>query len=252
MEFCRDNSMKSQTNRRRWQRCLVPFLWVLLVSVAWAAPSPPGGAKFEAGFDYRLIDPPVRIPGAEPGKVTVVEFFWYGCPHCYRLEPYLDKWLKHKPPGVQFIRIPAPLNAAWTVHARAYYAAKELGVLSRLFQPLFNAIQREGSALGTEDALADFFARHGVKPAAFRTAYGSFTVDAEVRRARALAQRIGITGVPTVVVAGKYRTGMELAGSDRRLIAIVNYLVRKESRRGLHAGAFKSAAASAANQSTAR
>ncbi len=252
MDFGRDNPMKSQTNRRRWQRCLVPFLWVLLVSVAWAAPAPPGGAKFEAGFDYRLIDPPVRIPGAEPGKVTVVEFFWYGCPHCYRFEPYLDKWLGHKPPGAQFIRIPAPLNPTWTVHARAYYAAKELGVLPRLFQPLFDAIHRKGPALGTEDALAGFFARHGVKPAAFRAAYGSFTVDAEVRRARALAQRIGITGVPTVVVAGRYRTSLELAGSDQRLIDIVNYLVRKESRRGTRAGALKSATAPAANQSTAR
>lgn len=204
------------------------FLYLLLTAGAWAAT--PVQAQFDAGFDYHLIDPPVQIPGAKPGKITVVEFFWYGCPHCYRFEPYLDRWLKHKPADVQFIRIPAPLNPTWTVHARTYYAAKELGVLPRLFQPLFNAIHREGPGLATENTLARFFAHHGVKAAAFRAAYGSFSVDAEVRRARALAKRIGISGVPTLVVAGKYRTSLELAGSDQRLIGIVNYLVRKQAR----------------------
>ncbi len=248
--------MKSRRNgrtRRLRPRCV---LWLLPCLLLVAGASHVGAyaastAEYDAGFDYKLIDPPATVPGAEPGKVTVVEFFWYGCPHCYRFEPYLDKWLEHKPDYVQFIRIPAPLNPTWTVHARAYYAAQELGVLPRLFQPLFDAIQRQGPALATEDALAGFFTRHGVKPAAFRAAYGSFSVDAKVRRARALAQRVGVTGVPTLMVAGQYRTSLERAGSDQRLIDIVAYLARKAAAERRGAARLKSAGPAAANQSGA-
>ncbi|HQU14628.1 MAG: hypothetical protein B7Z66_04695 [Chromatiales bacterium 21-64-14] len=210
--------------RFRW------VLWAALVLVPGFAQAGPAKPQFDAGIDYKVIDPPVAIPGAAKGKVTVVEFFWYGCPHCYHFEPYLDAWLEHKPADVQFIRIPAPLNPTWTIHARAYYAAQELGVLNRIHRPLFDAVQKEGPQLASEDALTAFFAQHGVKAADFRAAYESFTVDAEVRRARALAQSMGISGVPTLVVDGKFKTDASLAGGNEKILQVVDYLVRRESR----------------------
>lgn len=168
-----------------------------LAVVAAEAPSVP----FKEGQDYaRLANP---VPVATPGKIEVVEMFWYGCPHCYDLEPSTQAWLKRKPDNVAFVRIAVSFGASWEPGARAYYAAEALGVLDKLHQPLFEAYHQR-RPLGDVDALAAFAAEHGVDAEAFRKAYTSFQTETQLRRGNQLAQRYGIRGVPAVIVDGTY------------------------------------------------
>ncbi|HKK14346.1 MAG TPA: thiol:disulfide interchange protein DsbA/DsbL [Gammaproteobacteria bacterium] len=184
--------------------------------------------SFDEGIEYQRIDPPV--PTDSGHKVEVVEFFWYGCPHCYHFEPELDKWLAHKPKDVEFKRIPAILGSRWAPLARAFYTEKLLGVFDKTHQALFDAIHKDRrlKLLRDEGALADFFAQHGVSKDKFRSTYNSFAVDMDVRRARDLTQRYGIDGVPSMAVAGRYRTSGQLAGDNQRMLDVVDFLVRKE------------------------
>jgi len=168
-----------------------------LAVIAAEAPSVP----FKEGQDYaRLANP---VPVATPGKTEVVEMFWYGCPHCYDLEPSTQAWLKRKPDNVAFVRIAVSFGASWEPGARAYYAAEALGVLDKLHQPLFEAYHQR-RPLGDVDALAAFAAEHGVDAEAFRKAYTSFQTETQLRRGNQLAQRYGIRGVPAVIVDGTY------------------------------------------------
>ena len=158
-------------------------------------------SPFKEGQDYaRLANP---VPVATPGKTEVVEMFWYGCPHCYDLEPSTQAWLKRKPDNVAFVLIAVSFGASWEPGARAYYAAEALGVLDKLHQPLFEAYHQR-RPLGDVDALAAFAAEHGVDAEAFRKAYTSFQTETQLRRGNQLAQRYGIRGVPAVIVDGTY------------------------------------------------
>ncbi len=188
-------------------------------------------AEEQSSTGYEAVSPPQ--PTTNPAKVEVIEFFWYGCPHCYSFEPSLSKWLKTKPANVEFIRIPAVFSEEWGKHAKAYFTAEALGVIDAVHGDLFDGIQQAKQVgkheLETEDQLAKFFAAHGVKEADFREAYNSFMVDSKMRQAPALAAKYGITGVPAIIVNGKYRTNGTLAGSQEKMIDVINTLIKKES-----------------------
>nr|MDQ2695726.1 thiol:disulfide interchange protein DsbA/DsbL [Pseudomonadota bacterium] len=187
---------------------------------------------FQEGTHYRRLAEPVPTSTA-PDKVEVVELFWYGCPHCFAMEPTLNKWLENaKPPAAEFVRIPAALSRSWEVHARLYYTAEALGVLDQLHGEIFEAIHVQRLPLRSEDEAAEFFAKHGVDAAAFRKAFNSFDVDVNMRRSKELVKKYGVTGVPSIIVAGKYETNGSMAGSYETLFEIVNYLVQKESGQG--------------------
>ena len=168
-------------------------------------------------------------PTQNPDKVEVIEFFWYGCPHCYSFEPALSEWLKNKPENVEFIRIPAVFSKLWGKHAKAYYTAEALGVVDKVHADFFDAIQNKRQKLTSEDELADFFAAHGVDKQAFHEAYNSFLVDAKLRQAQAMAPRYGVTGVPAIIVNGKYKVTASLAKSQDNMINVMNELIKKES-----------------------
>lgn len=176
---------------------------------------------------YELVDPPQ--PTGDPAKVEVLEFFWYGCPHCYHLEPDLNAWLKKKPANVEFIRQPAIFDARWGAHAKAYFTAEALGIVDKVHNDFYEAIQNQKRALETESELAAFFKEHGVAEDEFRKAYKSFAVDTKMRQAATMAQRYGITGTPAIVVNGKFRTSGSLAKSFPRMIEIMNDLIAQES-----------------------
>jgi protein dithiol oxidoreductase (disulfide-forming) len=187
-------------------------------------------AEEQSSTGYEAVSPPQ--PTTNPAKVEVIEFFWYGCPHCYSFEPSLSKWLKTKPDNVDFIRIPAVFNEEWGKHAKAYYTAEALGVVDAVHSDLFDEVQKAKQenkhALETEEELAKFFVAHGVKDSDFREAYNSFMVDSKIRQAPALAAKYGITGVPAIIVNGKYKTNGTLAGSQEKMIDIINTLIKKE------------------------
>ena len=211
------------------KRFCVWLLALCLLPVAAWAEQKSGG--YVEGIEYQRITPPVQT-NVPPGKVQVVEAFWYGCPHCYHFEPYLQKWLQHKPANVVFERVPAQLNPGWSIGARVYYTEEALGILDKAHDAVFDAIHRDRTLLpDNPQAFAKFFAdKFGIDQNKFMEVYNSFAVDVKVAHAKKLVQAYGINGVPSVIVAGKYRTDGSMAGgSFENLLKIVNYLVEKES-----------------------
>jgi thiol:disulfide interchange protein DsbA len=185
-------------------------------------------AKYKEKIHYELVQPPQ--PTTTDGKVEVVEMFWYGCPHCNNLEPYVHRWLKRKPKEAEFVRIPAVFRPSWEIHARAFYTAEVLGVLDKTHSAMFNAIHNQRRKLATEEELMEFFAEHGVSNDDFKRVFKSFAVEAKVRRAKDLSHRYGIQGVPALIVDGKYRTSAQLAGGPANIFKVVNFLVEEQAK----------------------
>jgi thiol:disulfide interchange protein DsbA len=177
---------------------------------------------------YETLSPPQLTQNQD--KIEIIEFFWYGCPHCYSLEPELEKWLKTKPDNVEFIRQPAIFSSLWGKHAKAYYVAEALGVVEKVHSDFFDAIQNKKQKLTSEDQLAKFFVAHGVDETEFRNTFNSFLVDAKLRQAKSMAPRYGITGVPAIIINGKYKTTGPLAKSQKNMIEVMNRLIQQESQ----------------------
>lgn len=188
-----------------------------LIGVRAAEPSAP--PAFQEGKDYAKLA--TTVPVATPGQPEVIEFFSYRCPHCYQLEQSAEDWLKRKPSTVTFVRIPIYVGYQpnYESAARAYYAAEALGVLAKIHQPLFKAIQQERRALDTPEELAAFFAEQGVNADDFLKAYKSFQTETQLRRGAQLAQRYGVRGVPAVMVNGQYEI------RSRQMFEVVDYLL---------------------------
>ena len=181
----------------------------------------------EKGYDTLSPAQPVK----NPAKVEVIEFFWYGCPHCYNLEPYLNKWLENKPANVEFIRQPAAFSKVWADHAKAYYVAETLGVVDKLHGDLFEVIQKNPkTSLRTDEQLLAFFTAKGVDKAKVEEAIGSFMVDTKVRQSKVTPARYGLTGVPALIVNGKYKITGRLAGSHENMITVLEKLIAEESK----------------------
>lgn len=183
-------------------------------------------AKADDGYEVLTPAQPVQ----NPEKIEVIEFFWYGCPHCYSLEPSIAKWLETKPANVEFIRQPAVFSDLWGKHAKAFFTAQALGVSDKVHADLFDAIQNKKQKLTSEDELAKFFVAHGVKEDDFRAAYNSFLVDTKLRQAQTMGPRYGITGVPTLIVNGKYRVTATTAKSQENMINVMNRLIQQETK----------------------
>jgi thiol:disulfide interchange protein DsbA len=205
---------------------LKKFFFLTLFSVATLVQAEPATEAKSVG--YETLSP--AQPTQDKTKVEVIEFFWYGCPHCYAFEPILNKWLKTLPKNVQFIRQPAAFSELWEKHAKAYYVAEALNMVDKVHADFFDAIQNKKQKLETEEELAKFFVAHGVKEASFHEAFNSFGVDTNVKKAKTVPPRYGITGVPTMVVNGKYVTSGSLAGSHENMIKILDQLIAKESK----------------------
>ncbi|MBD3609616.1 MAG: thiol:disulfide interchange protein DsbA/DsbL [Gammaproteobacteria bacterium] len=186
-----------------------------------------GQAVAEA-FGYFDIKP--AQPTSSGNKIEVVEMFWYGCPHCNQFEPFINSWKKRQQADVAFKRIPAIFNARWELHARAYFTAEVLGVLDKVHTPMFDAIHKQKKTLATQAALAELFARHGVDKSQFNRSFRSFAVNSKVNWAKKLTKSYQIDGVPTMVVAGKYRTSASLAGGHQQVLNVVDDLVKQERR----------------------
>jgi len=204
------------------------FCVLTLLGLAFVTAS--AQAAYQEGVDYERIVPAQPTVAAK-GKVEVVELFWYGCPHCFRFEPYIERWLPTVKDRVDFIRLPAILRPSWAIHAKAFYTAKALGVFDQIHRPLFDAIHVEKRHLGDEDSLADFFAEHGVDKAAFHKAFNSFSVDSEVKRAMQMTRRYRAMGTPAMVVDGKYLTDPGMANGFVNILKVVDSLVDKELKK---------------------
>lgn len=178
------------------------------------------GPSLAAAADYRTLEG--ARPGDDPDTIEVIEFFWYGCPHCYNFEPHIQRWKQDLPEGVEFRLMPAVFSPSWELHGRAFYAASVMGVLDRFHEPMFRAMHEEGRRLDTEAKLGAFVADLGIDRQQFIDTMGSFAVDAKIRRAKSLQKAYGISGTPSIVIDGRYVTSGSLAGSFDRMIAVIN------------------------------
>jgi thiol:disulfide interchange protein DsbA len=176
---------------------------------------------------YENLTNPVKTDN--PEKIEVLEFFWYGCPHCYQFEPHIKEWLETKPENVEFKSVAAPLNPAWKVHSQAFYAAEILGVLDQFHEPMFDAIHKEKKSMRKPKDIAKLAESLGLDGDKFAKTMKSFAVDAKIRQSMQKAQEVGISAVPTVIINGKYRTSGSVAGSYPNLIKVLNQLIAQES-----------------------
>lgn len=211
---------------------LTTFALLMAFNIACAEDEPAQpeaeGRTIEEGREFARVVP-AQPTSAAPGQVEVLEFFWYGCPHCYQAEKHIEEWLQDLPEDVVFRRIPATLNQGWVTMTRAYYAAEQLGVLDTMHPALFAAFHENGTLLANEDQLAAYFREHaGIEEAAFREAFNSTAVSSRVQRADVLSRRHRVSGVPTMTVNGKYRTDPNQAGGYAELVDTVQILVQWE------------------------
>lgn len=177
-------------------------------------------ADFVEGKDYRVLDNPENI---KDDVIIVREFFWYGCPHCYKLEPHMQKWAKTRAKDVAFFQTPAAMNPVWENNARGFYAVQAMGELEKTHSELFDTILKDGKQLFDQNSLADWYATKGVDKNKFNSLFNSFAVTTKVERSKAGAVRYKLTGVPAVVVQGKY----VVSGEDAKVPQVVDFLVDK-------------------------
>jgi thiol:disulfide interchange protein DsbA len=192
----------------------------LLTAFAVSPLAAPLASLAQSAPAYTELKPPLPSDGS--GKIEVVEFFWYGCPHCYRLEPKIETWVKKLPPEAVFRRVPAVFNERWALDATIFYAFDALGVLPKLHWPLFEAIHRNGLVTSNRQALDEWLTKNGVDAKKFEEAAKSFGVQAKVRRAARLTLDSKIDGTPAMTVAGRYLVpnGEQILGTVDKLIDV--------------------------------
>ena len=187
---------------------------------AWAQ----GGAPAE-GKDYVKLAQPLAVP---PGKLEVVEFFWYGCPHCNAFEPSLEAWLKKLPGDVAFRRVPVAFrDEPYVAHQRIFYALDEMKLVEQMHRKVFYAIHADRQRLDKPADIAAFMAKNGVDANQFLAHYNGFSMQAKLAQAAQLAKAYRIDGVPTLGVQGRYFTSPSLAGSNERALAVADWLIQQ-------------------------
>jgi thiol:disulfide interchange protein DsbA len=193
-----------------------------------AATNTPATEHFKEGANYRKVVP-AQPTNVAPGKVEVVEFFWYGCGHCFKLDPAVETWRgKGKPQYVEFARVPAMWNDTLRMHARLFYTAEALGKLEELHSTIFREIHVNNDPLSTVEQMTAFFKKHGVSPDEFQKAFASFAVESKLQRADFLNRRYLINSVPQVAINGKYLTDEGMAGGEPELFQIIQELAAHE------------------------
>jgi len=175
------------------------------------------------GVDYTELKP--AQPVETPGKIEVLEFFWYGCPHCYSLEPLLEQWVPRLPKDAVFRRVPAVLNPGWASDSAVYYAFEALGVLERLHRPYFDAIHRDRLVPRDSAALNAWLQKNGVDPKKFEETSKSFGVQSKVRRATQQSAAYRIDGTPALAVNGRYTVSAEQGRTQRNMLDTASYLI---------------------------
>jgi thiol:disulfide interchange protein DsbA len=195
-------------------------LFSLFVVLLMAAPL----AWAQGKYQYTELKPPQPVE-AQGKNVEVVEFFWYGCPHCYNLEPLIETWVKKLPPDVQFKRIPAVFNERWAHDAAIFYTFDAMGLLDKLHRPFFDAIHRDHLRTDNPDALAQWLQKNAVDPKKFQETMKSFSVQSKTRRAVQLTTAYKIDGTPAMAVQGRFTVSTEQGRSREGMLDTVSYLV---------------------------
>jgi len=201
---------------KRW--IAVPLMMIASLAMA---------DKYSDGNGYTTLSEPV--PVLADGKIHVEEAFWYGCPHCFHLENYVEPWKKTLPADVEFTLVPAMFGRAWVAHAQLFYTADVLGILDKVHTPIFRAIHLEKQRLLSEDDQRDFLVEHGgITEKQFDKAYENFAVKSRMQQADKRIRSFRINGVPALIVNGKYVVNASSAGGQENMTDVVNFLIEKE------------------------
>src|SRR5260221_10355284 len=172
---------------------------------------------------YAPLNPPQ--PTDSPGKIEVVEFFWYGCPHCYSMEPAVNAWLKTMPKDVVFKRVPAYPSESWGPMVSMYYTLEAMGLLDPFHAKVFDAIHKQNVNLNSKAKRDEWLKANGIDPAKFAEVEKSFSVSTKVARARQLTQGYKVDSVPRFVVNGKYVTSGEQAGGNEKIFPTIDQMI---------------------------
>jgi thiol:disulfide interchange protein DsbA len=199
------------------------FLVAAFVAAAAAIVLPAAQAQPKPDADYSELK--AVQPVETKGKIEVVEFFWYRCPHCYSLEPMLEPGVKKLPPDVQFRRIPAVLSDSWAIDAGFFYTFEALGVLDKVHRSFFDAIHKDRLVITSETAVTEWLKKNGIDRKKFDETYKSFGVQAKIKRAGQLSAAYKLEGVPMLAVQGKYTVSAEQGGSQAGMLATTDYLI---------------------------
>lgn len=208
----------------------MPFArYLAAIALALSLASLPTAAQaITDGVDYATL--PVVQPTNSKGKVEVIEFFAYTCPHCFHFEPMLNAWAKKLPGYVVLKREPVIFNDSWEPMARAYFALKDMGALDRLHDAVFKAIHVENQNLMVPDVFFDWGAKQGLDRAKLKATYYSFSVSADISRAKAMQRAYQIRGVPTLAINGKYTTSASMTGSYEKSLMVTDLLIEQERK----------------------
>ena len=188
------------------------------------------GAPVE-GRDYVKLSQ--RQPVQDPKRLEVIEFFWYGCPHCFAFEPVLEAWLKKMPPDINFRRMPVAFREVpFVLHQKLYFALEVMGLVDPMHRKAFNARHGDRNPLNTPAAIGDFVAKNGVDRAKILDTMSSFGVAGKAKQAAALSAGYKIDGTPAIGIDGRYYTSGSLAGSNERSLAVTDYLIAQARKGG--------------------
>ena len=182
----------------------------------------------DAGIDYKEVTPPQ--PTESGNKIEVVEFFWYGCPHCYAFEPSLNAWTKKLPADVMFRRIHAQFTPQWVQHAKLFYALDALGEIERLHRKCFDTIHGERRDLLKDADMIEWAAQNGIDKAKFSDTLKSFGVAGKMQRAKQVIANYKVDGVPTLAVNGKFITSPSIANGQEKCLAVMDFLIDQERK----------------------
>lgn len=195
------------------------FFGLILASII------PAHAEIIEGRDYITLANPQ--PTDDKQSIEVIEFFWYGCPHCNELHPHIDNWRKNAPQDVKFRYVPAIFRTNWTPGAKTFYAMEVLDIFNELHDKVYNAIHRDKIDLSKEALLFDWIEKQGIQREKFINAYNSFSVQNQVARISQMMRQYKLTGVPALVVDGKYLTSGKMSGTPRDTVQILDELINK-------------------------
>ena len=204
-------------------RRTLPVIAVLLLALAATCGQAQVQSVPQLGRDYVRLDPP--RPVASGDKIEVIEFFYYGCPVCYELEPTLARWVFNLPGSVVLRRVPALSSENWDNFAKLFYTLEAVGQLGRLHWPVYDNFHFDGVRLNEETAMGNWVSRNGIDKEKFMKIYRSPEIQAKLAAARQMIQDYDIKGVPSMVIDGKYVTSASMTGSTRALMQVVGQLV---------------------------
>jgi thiol:disulfide interchange protein DsbA len=215
-------------SRRRWLGTVAPVAAAACLGVRVDPAQAQAAAGFTEGTHYIRLTQPLAASG---GKIEVVEFFWYGCPHCNAFEPALDAWAKKLPQDVVVRRMPVAFrDNPFTAHQKIYFALEAMNQVDPLHRRVFAAIHGDRLKLDQPADIAAFMAKNGLDQKAFMDAYNSFGVQSKVQQAKKLADGYKVDGVPALGIGGRFYTSPPLAGSAERALAAADFLIQRVRR----------------------